>query len=203
MLRACDNPFAVHRVLRERYRLGESAWTKLFAQLDAQNRRGMLVGPKGAGKTTLLEDLARRLEARGWKILLLRLSAERKRFALRALRAAVDGAGPEDFVLLDGAEQLDPLEWWRFRFWTRRAGGLVATSHREGRLPLLRHCETSPALLHELVTSLGVEFSPEQSAALHARHRGNLRSALRELYDWHASTPEIRGFPLGENVAHS
>jgi hypothetical protein len=188
MLRACDNPFAVHRVLRQRYRLDDAQWEQLFARLEAQGRRGAFVGPQGVGKTTLLEDLAVRLKARGWEIRLLRLNAERNQFTLRSLRAQLEGVSPRDFVLLDGAEQLSAVAWWRFRFWTRRAGGLVITSHRAGRLPLLRRCTTSPALLHELVTSLGVKFSPEKSATLHTRHRGNLRSALRELYDAQANT---------------
>lgn len=183
MRRACDNPFAVHRVLRERYRLGEAEWAQLLAQLDARHRRGAFVGPQGAGKTTLLEDLGERLAASGWKIIFLRLSAERGQFTLRSVRERVARAGARDFILLDGAEQLGPIAWWRFRFWSRRAGGIVVTSHRGGRLPLLRRCETSPPLLRELVTSLGVEISGEDSAMLHARHHGNLRNALRELYD--------------------
>jgi hypothetical protein len=203
MLRACDNPFAVHRVLRERYRLDETEWSQLFARLESQQNRGALVGPRGAGKTTLLEDLAERLEARRWKIILLQLSAERDQFALRSIRERVAHVGATDFVLLDGAEQLGPIAWWRFSFWTRRAGGIVVTSHRAGRLPLLRRCETSSSLLRELVSSLGVEISPAESDALHARHRGNLRDALRELYDHHSCRPTIRGFSSSAGVAQS
>jgi hypothetical protein len=204
MLRARDNPFAVHRVLRERYRLGEAAWAKLFARLDAQHGRGALVGPQGAGKTTMLEDLADRLAARGWKIRLLRLSADREQWTLPALRHEAEGAGPQDFILLDGAEQLGVVAWWRFRFWTRSAGGLVITSHRGRRLPLLHRCETSPALLHEIVAALGVKFSREECVALHRQHRGNVRNALRELYDRHADADEteIRGFSAGESLSH-
>jgi hypothetical protein len=202
MLRARDNPFAIHRVMRERYRLDENAWTKLLARLDAQDRRGALVGPQGAGKTTLLEDLAARIATRGRKIRLLRLNADRERWTLPLLQQEVEGAGPDDFILLDGAEQLAPVAWWRFRLWTRHAGGLVVTTHPAGRLGLLDRCETSPALLHELVLSLGVDFPFNKCAALHARHQGNVRSALRELYDMHADQAEIRGFSADESLSH-
>lgn len=201
MLRACDNPFAVHRVLRERYRLDDAAWSQLLHRLETQRHRGALVGPPGAGKTTLLEDLAERLKASGWKICFLRLNSERRPFALRSLHGRVSDVGPRDFVLLDGAEQLGPVAWHLFRFWTRRARGIVLTSHRTGRLPLLHRCATSPALLRELVHSLGVELSPEESALLYAQHRGNLRHALRELYDRHADAAAIPAFSSAKGAA--
>ena len=65
MRRACDNPFAVHRVLRERYRLSAVQWQALLARLERLGWRAAIVGPHGSGKTTLLEDLAGRLEGQG------------------------------------------------------------------------------------------------------------------------------------------
>src|SRR5688500_16201828 len=74
-LRARDNPFAVHRVLAERYRLDEAGWTRLEARLAALDNRGAIVGPHGSGKTTLLEDLADRLERRGERVVMLRFDS--------------------------------------------------------------------------------------------------------------------------------
>ena len=67
------------------------------------------------------------------------------------------------------------------RFRTRRAGGLVITSHRPGLLPTLFECETSPELLAGIVGELA--GSEVEAGELWARHRGNVRDALRELYD--------------------
>ena len=182
MTRACDNPFAVHRVLRQRYRLDAHAWAQLLAQLEAQKWRGTIVGPHGAGKTTLLEDLGTRLAENGWRVKWVRLSRESPRIFAHAWDrlAWLDG---RDFVLLDGAEQLGITTWWRVRWQTRRAGGLVITAHTAGRLPAWWQCATSPALLQSLVTDLGVAMDDDEARALHARHGGNVRDALRELYD--------------------
>ena len=177
MRRARDNPFAIHRVLGERYRLAPAEWSFLLGRLESLGRRAAIVGPHGSGKTTLLEDLGDRLETSGWHIHFLKLTAEQRAALARAI--ILDPV----IVLCDGAEQLSFLEWKRLRFRTRLAGGLVITTHREGRLPTLHFCQTSPAVLSELAASLGQLLTSAESAALHARHGGNVRNALRELYD--------------------
>jgi hypothetical protein len=81
---------------------------------------------------------------------------------------------------------LSCVSWWRFLLRARRAGGLVLTSHRRGLLPTLLECGTTPELLAALVGEL-LNESPEahetHARRLHLKHRGNLRDALRELYD--------------------
>jgi hypothetical protein len=177
MRRACDNPFAVHCVLRERYRLSSPEWQELMARLELLDWRGAIVGPCGSGKTTLLEDVAERLDRQGWRIHLLRFNTDRRRLGL------LSGWGAGDFVLCDGAEQLSFLDRWRLALRTRSAGGLVITTHGSPRLPVLHRCETSPELLHGLAASLGEPLSIRLCGELHARHDGNLRAALSELYD--------------------
>jgi hypothetical protein len=177
MPRARDNPFAVHRVLRERYRLSTVEWQDLMARLERLGRRGGIVGPHGSGKTTLLEDLAGRLEGQGWRIHLLRFNRDQRRLGFLARWDA------GDFVLCDGAEQLSFCDWRRLALRAGRSGGLVITTHRAGRLPVLHRCETSPELLHGLAASLGEPLSTGECRELHARHHGNLRAALSELYD--------------------
>ena len=148
-----------------------------MVRLELLGWRGAIVGPHGSGKTTLLEDLAGRLEGQGWRVHLLRLNADRRRLA------ALSEWKAGDFVLCDGAEQLRVLDWWRLARRARRAGGLVITTHHPRRLPVLHRCETSPALLHGLAESLGQAVSAQECGELHARHGGNLRAALGELYD--------------------
>jgi hypothetical protein len=184
-MRACDNPFAVHRVLRERYRLSAAEWDALTTRFEALGRRAAIVGPHGSGKTTLLEDLGERLKAAGWRIQMLRFHrGDRRLPALPPWEAS-------DVVLCDGAEQLSCLDWQRLKFRAREAGGLIITAHHDGRLPVLRRCATSPAVLRDLTASLGVPLSNLDCRALYTRHHGNLRDALRELYDTIASTAVV------------
>jgi hypothetical protein len=187
-LRARDNPFSTDRVLAVRYRLPEAGWDELLARLAGLRYRAALVGPQGAGKTTLLEDLAPRLAARGFRAHLVRLREGERR--LPAGERALPGRlGPRDLVLLDGADALVRPAWLALRLRTRAAGGLVVTSHRPGLLPTLHECATSPGLLAGIVRDLldaGAGAAPcrrEALDGLFSRHGGNLRDALRELYD--------------------
>jgi len=182
-VRPRDNPFAVQRVLEVRYRLPAGVtWEGLLDRFAALSWRGAIVGPHGHGKTTLLEDLAPRLEARGFRVRTISLRQAHPRLD-REDRAVLRSLGPQDVLFLDGAEQLGRLFWMELRLRTRRVGGLVITAHRPGLLPTLFECETSPELLTGIVAELldgGEEPGVEN---LHARHRGNVRDALRELYD--------------------
>lgn len=186
MLRARDNPFATDRVLRERYRLDESGWALIAARLRALRHRGAIVGPHGSGKTTLLEDLALRLTHQGWRLTTVRLTAEFPRPGAAMPARGIAALEPQDVLLIDGAEQLSRPQWWWWRLRARGAGGIIITSHAPGRLPTLWRCRTTPELLRELSGSLGVALGADDAAELFTRHSGNLRNALRELYDRHA-----------------
>ncbi|MBE2215393.1 MAG: hypothetical protein IAE82_16080 [Opitutaceae bacterium] len=183
MLPARDNPFAVHRVLRLRTRLDEAGWAVLLARLAAHRWRGAIVGPHGSGKTTLLEDLGARFAADGWRVHWIRLSADVRAVPAGFFSTVARTLGPGDALLVDGAEQLGAAAWWALGLRVRRVGAMIATTHREGRLPSVHRCTTSPELLSELVAALGETIAPSEAIALHTRHRGNIREALRELYD--------------------
>ncbi|HWI59580.1 MAG TPA: hypothetical protein VNZ22_20295 [Bacillota bacterium] len=185
-MRARDNPFRTERILQVRYRLEGITWTELLARCEALGYRAALIGPHGSGKTTLLEDLEPRLRERGFGTHFLRLDAEHRSFppgAIEALRAQLT---TRDILLFDGAEQMHPLAWRWFRWQTRQAAGLIITTHQAGRLPTLWACRTSSELLATVAAQLlAVESATlrDQAEALFARHRGNLRDALREWYD--------------------
>lgn len=183
MVRARDNPFSTDRVLRQRYRLTTSSFAALHAQLRRLSFRAAIVGPHGSGKTTLWEDLAAQLERDGWRVHLLRLSEERRRFDDKHDRSWAAGLGARDLVFLDGAEQLSWTHWQFFRRRVRHAGGLVITTHQPGRLPTLHHCTTSPSLLADLCAALGEPIAPGEADALYRDFGGNIREALRELYE--------------------
>jgi hypothetical protein len=164
-MQARDNPFRSERIETLRYRFEGDSWEGLLARLAALGYRAAIVGPHGSGKTTLLEELEARLKAAGFN-------------TRRTLPRRPD---PGDILLLDSAGLLSPHKWFRIRRRATRAHGLVITDHRSGRLPTLIRCGTSPALLRELVSELGPV--PHDLDALHAKHCGDVRRVLRELYD--------------------
>jgi hypothetical protein len=187
-MRARDNPFSTDRVLKIRYRPRGWTWNGLLSRLAELNYRGSIVGPEGRGKTTLLEDLEPRLRVRGFAVKHLHLTRERPTFDRQWLRDFIAGVSRSDILLFDGAEQLNRLAWWRFRRLSRRAGGLVITSHRAGLLPTLVECETDGALLAEIVSQLQPGLPSGDAELLLARHQGNVRDALRELYDRYSTS---------------
>ena len=179
-------------MLKVRYRPRGWTWEELLDRLASINYRGAIVGPEGRGKTTLLEDLEPLLRARGFGVKHLRLTRERPRFGRDWLRVFFKFVTRSDVLLFDGAEQLSRLAWWRFRRLSRRAGGLVITSHLAGMLPTLVECETDPALLQGIVRDLlpepaAIGATGVDAAQLLRRHDGNVREALRDLYDLYAA----------------
>jgi hypothetical protein len=182
VIAARDNPFRSERVEALAFRFADDGWEDLLARLAAQGGRGLLVGPEGSGKTTLLEGLARRIDD-GVAWLRLRREADETRRRLAAFLATpVAGLS----VCIDGLEQLGWLQWRRVARHAAPAARIIATSHRPGRLPLLRRHRTSPELLAELVGELD-RPAGHDTAALWRRHGGNLRDCLRTLYDRRAA----------------
>jgi len=179
-MRARDNPFAADRVLAIRYKPQGCTWRELLERLESLNYRAAIVGPHGTGKTTLLEDLIPWLRSRGYDPILLRLDSTSPRLNPDQWHV-VGAAGPRQILLLDGAEQLPLTQWLCFRYRSRNAGGLVITTHQSGRLPTLIRTRTSAPLLSEILTELGARCA-EPDGLFH-RHGGNIREAIRELYD--------------------
>jgi hypothetical protein len=177
---ARDNPYATEHVLRVRYRPQGVKWPELYARLGELRYHAAIVGPEGSGKTTLLEDLEPHLRSLGLTPHWLWLNLQDRRPAPGFWRQPL---GPGDALLVDGAEVLSPLDWWRLRHHARTAGAFLLTLHRPGRLPTLLHTGTGPTLLTELVAELGQEISRADAEALWHETNGNLREALRFLYD--------------------
>lgn len=192
-MRARDNPFASHRLERLTYRFLTGSWSALRDRLTSLGGRGAIVGPDGSGKTTLLEQLARRLEADGIPVALVGAEPERGPRRDR-LESALHSPGAETHLLVDGADALAPGEWRRLERDSRRFAALVVTSHRDGLLPTLHRTATSAALLAELVAEL-TEKSPAarlDGEEIYRQHAGDLRAALRALYDrWADRTNDV------------
>lgn len=188
-MKARDNPFRTEQVLTVRYRLLGRTWEELVEQLAKMNYRAALVGPEGSGKTTLLEDLEPRLRALGFEVKHLRLDRTTRAFPRGCLKQFFAEVSRRDVILCDGADVMNRVTWFWFKRRAKRAAGLVITSHRKGLLPTLIECSTTPALLDDIIAEiLGEESNLLRplTPTLFTRHRGNLRAALRELYDLYA-----------------
>jgi len=189
-MKARDNPFRTDRVLAVRYRPRGGTVKELLKELRRLGFRGALVGANGTGKTTLLEQLEPELRALGFKIRLVRLYDKKRRISKHEMKRFSAELTEEDFILLDGAEQMSPLQWNWFRLRSKKAGGLLITAHSKGMLPTLKECTTSPELLEEIISELLGEraLSTDRSRELFQKHHGNIRQALRELYDVYAAS---------------
>jgi hypothetical protein len=180
-LRARDNPFAVERLHALRFR-GPTA-TELWTRALTHGGRGALVGAEGAGKTTLLLELAAHLRGLCYRTIWIQLRRDARGLTAEH-RGALTSLGARDVVFVDGADLLS----YRDRGWLVRraaaAAGVLGTLHAPGWLPTVAALSTTPALLDELVLDLtGRAMEPGDRDALFARHRGNVRTALFELYD--------------------
>lgn len=185
-MRARENPFAVDRILKVRYQPLKMSWDQIIEDLVRLNYRAAVVGPEGSGKTTLLEDLEQRLNRRGFLSASLRINEGQRSIPQSALQeffAPLDG---RHIVYADGVEQLSLLSWLSFKRRTRTLGGLVITTHREGRLPTLIYCDTTPQVLEDILAQLlGHDLVRVQDSIedMFQKHRGNIREILRDYYD--------------------
>jgi hypothetical protein len=176
-MKARENPFRSERVDALVYRAEGFSWETLETALAKYDGRGAIVGPKGHGKTTLLTQWAGRRALVGDQVVFLKMDEAQRRLTEAQRRKTGEGG----WVFVDSAEQLSWLGWRELRRLTRPAEALVISTHQSGRLPTVFTCRTCPELLAELVEELdGVR---PNYAELWQRHRGNVRLALRELYD--------------------
>jgi hypothetical protein len=189
-----DNPFATCATrpgaLAYRFAERESAAT-LVDRLAAQSWRGQIVGPHGSGKSTLLVELIVQMQRRGREVVATVL-----RDGCRWLPTVVRTAarrGASVVIVIDGYEQLG----WPARFWLglacRRNGcGLLITTHRPMRLPLLARTAPELATVQRLVEKLTADDStaiaPGDVAASFDRHNGNVREIFFDLYDRYERT---------------
>ena len=181
-MRPRDNPFRSACIERVHYRFPENlSWRHLIQHLQQLGNRAALVGPEGSGKTTLLEELHERIWDLGYRGRLLRAQPG----LLSHIHA--QPITKIEFLFLDSAERLTWIEWQQFKWAVRGAAGLVITAHRPGWLPTLLECRTTPELFEQIVSELIGgdlrDFTPATLRELFVAHRGNIRAALRGLYD--------------------
>ncbi|MBM4020888.1 MAG: hypothetical protein FJ284_01335 [Planctomycetes bacterium] len=143
-----------------------------------------IVGPHGTGKSTLLKAIEVALSAGGRSAGHLRL--QRRRDAV-SLHAAILRARRGATLCVDGWERLGWPEAATARLLARLRGcQLVVTAHRAVGMPTAVRTGGSLPLLEAIVDRLpdhGGLIERADLADAFARHAGNLRDSLGDLYD--------------------
>ena len=162
---------------------------QLIAKLEANAWRGQIIGQHGTGKSTLLAALTLAMEDRGparkGNYARGGAAARCRRDFLGSLRADLRA---EALAAVDGVGQLPIWNRIRLKWYCRTHGvGLVVTSHRSAHLPDLYETAIDPARAWNVVQRLQAGFPQRIEYAdlveRLARHAGNLREALFDLFD--------------------
>jgi energy-coupling factor transporter ATP-binding protein EcfA2 len=199
-VRARDNAFAVERVEQIRYKPQGSTFDELLIRLEQMNFCAAIIGPEGSGKTTLLEDIGTALDKQGRRIKHVFVN-DSNPMTWQSSRELFMQIRAGQIVLLDGADSIGRATWQALkRGILRKAGGLVVTAHKAGLMPTLVECTTTLDLFKQIVseiTSGRCEMRPEMLDEAYHRNNGNIREALRELYDIFSNAGEIAVTDVG------
>ena len=158
----------------------------LLGRLEANGWQGEIVGPHGSGKSALVATLIAALKAQGHPVEWIELHDGQRRLPGGVSR--LRGLSRGTLVVVDGYEQLAAWNRLRLRSCCRRQGlGLLVTAHAPAGLPSLFATTPSPALAERIVQCLlgdkTLPVSREDLHRLYARHGGDLRELLFDLYD--------------------
>jgi hypothetical protein len=155
-------------------RLARAAW------------HGQIIGPHGSGKSALLAALVDQLPAAGRRLRQVALHDRERRIPVNLVAPAAGGAGLQ--LIVDGFEQLPGWRrWWLRRWCRRRRAGLLVTAHGDVGLPTLWETRadlaTAQRVVEYLVRDTAHRIAPAEVAAAFARHGGDTREMLFDLYD--------------------
>ncbi len=184
-----ENPFCSRRIrpgaMPYLFPPGQSA-QDLVAVLRRADWWGEIIGPHGSGKSALLAACTAVLDQAGRPTRLVALHDGQRRLppGLTDDRQLA----PSTVVMVDGYEQLSWWSRWRLKGRCRRGGlGLLVTAHRTVGLPRIAQTAPSLELAERIVAQLTADRRPPVDSGsireCYARHRGNLREVLFDLYD--------------------
>jgi len=183
-LAARENPLSFNRVSKLGYRFAQHDWPWQLARLQTLQFRAAIVGQPGSGKTTLLYELAQRLtraNIANHHVFLPQESTDHRTMIQQALNCSQNAS----VLLVDGIERLTFMQRWQLFAQSKRGPGLVVAVHKACNLPTWVNCRTDPELMKTVLTDLGLKDPAVHDAGLRALENsgGNIREALRELYD--------------------
>lgn len=147
-----------------------------------------IVGPHGSGKSTLLAHCFASLRRRGIDARLLRVRSWRD---VPRLAGMLVDARPGLVLCIDSWECLGSVPGRMLRALAAfRRCQLLVTSHRAAGFPVFVECHPTPAVLESLLRHLpgyagwyGEMIRADDVRDAFARHRGDIREALFDLYD--------------------
>lgn len=177
-----ENPFRSAAVDKLPYIFLDQNLSILQSRLKENGGRGAIVGPCGSGKTTLLDLLDQELVANGLPVSRIKIE-HGDNYQTLSEKLSPATLHERCCALVDGVETLSRAAQLYLMFRLRRTEIAVVTAHRPTIYPTLHLTRVTPTLLVDLASKLAVPLSLNDSIALLTRHRGNIRSTFRELYD--------------------
>lgn len=200
MLPARLNPFRSDVLDNLDYLCRSEELQSWLTTLEQNSWCGEILGAHGSGKTTLLSAVQRILTARGIKNTRLFFNEAHPPPRWRL----VNELPAQKLLLVDGAEQLTSWQWRALRRKATTSCGLIVTAHRSLGMPCAFYCHPTPNLLHDLCRNIlgAPEITPLDATQLFTRHRGNIRDALRELYDRYSFFPRAVATDTPSYTAH-
>jgi len=184
-----ENPFCTRRIrpgaLPYLFAPGQNA-KLLVGHLQENHWWGEIIGPHGSGKSSLLSAIIPAIEQTGKTTLLIELHDGQRQLPLDLANDC--RLVPPVVVIVDGYEQLSRWNRGRLKRCCRSRGlGLLVTAHRSVGLPQIFQTMPSVNLAEQIVEQLlGNRESPIDTDSIrqcYARHSGNLREMLFDLYD--------------------
>ena len=188
LLPARENPLAVVRTSSVAFRFADHDWEYHFQRLRDLGFRAAIVGKQGSGKSTLLAEMRDQLEQRGVDSHYVFLPQDRGVHEVM-LSVAFECSRAGCVLLVDGIERLGFFNRRDLLKRTRDMAGLVVTKHHRCKLPTWIKTETNPELLTDVLVDLDLGHPQIILAGQVAfeKHDGNIRDALRDLYDQFAA----------------
>ena len=196
IVKARENPFRADQIeekLPFDPTLWDTTWSNIFETWKTLHHRAAVVGPHGSGKSTLLKSLKKHFETEHLECEYLFLNDRKKKLDhIDIHRIRVSSS---IILLLDGAEQLNPLHWFIFQYLTRHHR-LITTQHKECRLATLIHSKTNVFIAQMLLEKLCLPQKEKAEldvyiAPLLKKHNGNIREVFRELYDLYSHEERV------------
>ena len=199
------NPFSTRRVrpgaIVYIFPAGDNAG-RMAERLKDAGWRGEIVGPHGSGKSALLATLIPAMRLLEMEPILIELHDGQRRLPIAPQRLSLQRGC--SVLIVDGYEQLG--RWARFRlgrFCRRQGIGLLITSHRPMGLPELHRTSPTEELARQIVDKLLADercedaffagLGGEEIKNAFARHGGDIREMLFELYDLYEQRRHGRG----------